>query len=122
MGERILDLSTLADRPTVRVDNQDYDIKLPEDFNLLELIQYDRLERSMSNLGFGEEASEEEIVRLMAAIDAMTALIVPTMPVEVRKRLTSKQEIAIIGAFREAAGTMRATATLPQASPSIGVS
>jgi hypothetical protein len=118
MATRILTLDTLAERPVVCIDKNDYTLKTAEDFGLADLARIQRAQNDLAGLMDRGDLTDAEIDRLAGVLDDLTALVLPEMPVGVRDRLRDGQKLAIIRAFREATETAPAQPGMPQVLPS----
>ena len=106
MAKPLLTLETaVPDRPIVEIDGQPYGLALPEDFGLLESAGLDGLmrkaadaQRRAAELPAKDPVRPEFIAELKAILDDVIAVIL-LAPEDVRARLSSNQQLAVIAAF-----------------------
>jgi len=119
----VLDLSTLVDRPFIRIDGTNYDIRHPDEFSLVQQLRQQRqAERVMLLVQAMVEkqastADEEEYVSILDQ-SCRAVLIAPDA---IHEKLRDDHRLAIVKAFTELLlekTRKRAEATPPDQPPS----
>lgn len=124
MATKLLDLSTVdPERPLVAIDGVGYEMQLADDFGLVELARLQRLQGKVADImGHTDDLSDGDVQSMAAALDGFAALVLPSVPADVRAKLRDAQKMSIIEAFRTAAaekGSPLSQASNPPP-PSIG--
>lgn len=118
MGERVLSLETLVERPTICIDKVDYSLRTADDFGLAELVQIGKMQTQLNQLlELGETLSDEQIAALAGLLDELTGLVLDA-PAAVRGRLRDAQKMAIVRVFQRE--TERRRTPLASANPPTG--
>lgn len=94
MAKPILDLSTLIERPIIRVDGADYHLKSPEELTLLESQQFTAWGKEIEALARDGKSEDLSAVVRIVARDALA-----DVPGEVFGRLSPSQLMAIVEVF-----------------------
>lgn len=105
----ILDLSTLVDRPKIKIDGEHYEILAPEELTVLDAQRFASAgERLKALSAKGDEAALKEAADIAADI---TDKIMAHVPKEVRDKLSLIHRIQVADAFmqllQEAAPALR---------------
>ncbi len=108
MSKPLLTLETLApdDRPTVTIDDVEYDLALPEDFGLREEAENGRLVRKAAEILKSIEATEDVQLEqaMVAELEQLLSgflEVILRAPADVRGRLGFRQQLAIVEAFTQ---------------------
>jgi hypothetical protein len=91
----LLDLSTLIERPVIRVDGANYQLKSPEELTLLESQQFTTWGAEIEKLAKDGTAVEE--LDMLVSVVARATLT--DMPGDVFGRLSPSQRMAIVEVF-----------------------
>lgn len=105
MAAPILDLSTLApERPTVVINRQPYELRMPDDFGLIELARYERLmheSQAIQNRKSKAPITVDEAQKLSTVLAEAVQLVLQA-PADVLAELSDWNRIAILEAFTPA--------------------
>lgn len=93
---QLLDLNTLVDRPTVRIDGRDYELRHRDELSLLEDHRIVALNRRAADLGEFADATEEQVAETVAALDEILGMLNKELPLDA---LTDLQKAAIARAW-----------------------
>ena len=100
MADQLLNLDTLVDRDTVRVDGVDYEMR---NLDELDMLQYRRLEikgaRMSSLMDDVDNISEDEAQELDDITHALLHVCMVDLPAQVADKLTQSQRFQIIDCF-----------------------
>jgi hypothetical protein len=114
----ILDLSTLVERPTVRIDGVEYTMSVPEDLGLRDLTTVERLRNRVNKVMAKEDVTDADVETVARALETMVRIILPELPGEVLARLSDVKRLAIVNAFRQAVGELMPTPPPPETTAS----
>ena len=122
--EPLLDFSLIEpERPFIRIDGTNYELAMPEDFGIIERARLEKLQRRAAELHQRvEDLSEEDAAELVRVVEQLVALVVPTMPADVRSRLRDLHKLRIIEVFLRAVGALKEPITPPPLNQWIGES
>lgn len=100
--DQILDLSTKIVRPQIKVDDVNYDLMLPTDMALQDVLwlqkaggHIDQLQKKLAKEDYNEAVAEE----LERTLHRFAGLILKAVPEEVRAKLTDTQLMAVVDAY-----------------------
>lgn len=118
MAIPILDLATLADRPTVAIDGIAYRLRSPDDFSILEHQRHVVQVQRFSELLNLPAPTDDEGAELAQLLDAYCRRVLEAPP-DVQGKLTDGQRLRIVSVFAQLLGlsgltpgaTARPTAT-----------
>jgi hypothetical protein len=117
MARQILDLTTLYERDTIRIDGTPYELRSPAEFTILEYLRIGKRGQALQALqGKFGEITEDEVAQLSSALDEACRLVL-IAPDEVHAKLRDHHRQAIIGAFTDAAAEARGAEAAPEAQP-----
>ena len=95
----ILNLDTLVERAVVRIDGTDYELLNPGELSVLDFHKIGkRAERVEAMLKEEGDLSEDQVVTLTEALDALCRLVLRA-PAEVHARLSDTQRLKVTQAF-----------------------
>lgn len=109
---QLLDLSTLIDRPIVRIDGENYELRVREELGLLEFQRILKLHKQFTDLN-EEDITEEQAKDALDALDTILVILGPDLPLE-RLSDIHKSSIAQAWAGQYAEEEVAADPTLPQ--------
>ena len=91
----LLDLNTLIERPTIKIDGDAYEILSQEELSILDSQRFERWGRKIEELANDDGKADE----LDALLDTVTEKIMVGVPEDVRSRLTSGHKVRVISVF-----------------------
>ncbi|WP_048648946.1 hypothetical protein [Nitratireductor soli] len=91
----ILDLNTLIERPTIRIDGMTYELRSPDELSVLDSHFFTVKGKEIERLA-GEDGKDEE---LAAVIDEVVPRMVVDLPAEVFISLPGAARLAIVDVF-----------------------
>lgn len=95
----LLDLATVIDRPTIKIDNKTYEMLAPDELPALTRHRIGNWFIDADKIFDGEDEADDAADRIEAMLGRITDAILPSVPAEVRARLNSQQRLAIASAF-----------------------
>lgn len=109
----LLQLSTeQPKRKKIKIDDVDYEVAVPEDFELEEFLELANSGTEAGELVTGKKISPERIKKLTGLLDMVTKRAIPDLPDEVFKKLRPIQKFAIVNVFSgEVSGKLRGPAS-----------
>lgn len=110
--KRILELSTLVDRDTVVINGEEFDLRAPAEFSILEFHRIGKRAASLSALQAKDGLTDDEIGELSSVLDELCRLVL-VAPDEVHLKLREGHKQAILGAFTDAAAEARGAVAAP---------
>lgn len=99
MADAKLDLSTQIDRPTVRIDGEEYEMFSPHEMTLVQIHNIQSQGRALQSLMGKDQLSDRERKQLVGLSDSLLDGIMVDIPDEVRARLTDMMKLRIVTAF-----------------------
>ena len=98
----ILDLDTVTEHETIRIDGVHYEVANPDDFGVLDQTRISKWGAAISELTFDDAAeSEEAAAQLADVLDRVCRMVLPGAPDEVHAKLTDDKRLRICMAFFE---------------------
>lgn len=97
--EPLLDLNTLVERPTIRVNGELYGLRDPDEVNLLEMERLKRLGEKVDVLG-KDNISEAEIEEALKALDIACRMVLDA-PDDVHRKLRDSHRMQILKVFTD---------------------
>jgi hypothetical protein len=110
MATDLLDLTTLIEQPTIRINKVSYEILHPDQLGVLDFQRLATMAGSISALTKKRKITDEDAVEVSAVIKDLTDRIMRDIPAEVRDGLTESQRLAVAEVFMmlpRATGRMR---------------
>ncbi|MBW8638999.1 hypothetical protein K1W69_17515 [Hoeflea sp. WL0058] len=95
----LLDLNTLIERPTIRIDGKAYEILSPEELSILDSQRFERWGRKIEALAKTANENDDDADELTTLIDTVTSKIAIGVPEDVRARLTNAHKDQVISVF-----------------------
>ena len=94
--EKILDLDKLAERPPqISLNGERYDILRQLDLEPIDVVRLQSSQKIMRAFDLSAELTEEQAKETAMARDDFIRILVPSMPEEVRKNLSTRQKVHI---------------------------
>ena len=100
--DEILDLSTKQERPKIRIDDVLYELRLPTDLELRDVLW---LQRAAKRMGYLEKQLEKDVVsdavgdEFQAMMDRFANLILGEVPEKVLALLSDLQRMAVVNTY-----------------------
>lgn len=94
-ADPILDLSTLIQRPPIRVDGVIYHLKSSDELTLLESMQFTTWGNKLKELG----EAPDKVAELKALVDDVAWAAISDMPKAVFKKLKTVQRMQVVEVF-----------------------
>jgi hypothetical protein len=99
----LLELETLVpERPFVTVDGDRYELAVPADFGILQMVRLERLLERLDRLDVADDELDDAAARQAEEIIHEAAVMVLRAPDEVIRRLRVAQKLAVVRAFGQA--------------------
>jgi len=111
MGKSVLTLETIEpDRDFITIDGKEYSLRNADELSLADLSMIRRLANELVEKGKGLniDSSPADIARIESATNETLAIIVLSLPDEVRDKLRQSQKTSIVEAFTAVASKKRA--------------
>jgi len=116
----LLQLSTEAPkRPKIKIDDIEYELAVPEDFELGEFLQLAAIGSRAGKLMTAEDTNlnPEKVKELAETLDKLVKAVVRKLPVRVFNKLITTQKLAIVNVFSNAVGQKMSEGTTLQHGP-----
>ncbi len=97
--ESLLDLKTLIEQPTIKVDGSQYEILHPDQLGILDFQRLSTMAVRLNTLGKKSDTSDDEAAELVTIIEDLTDRIMVGVPADVRAKLTEAQRLAVAEVF-----------------------
>jgi hypothetical protein len=100
----ILDIKTKQERPQIRIDEVLYDLMLPTDLELKDMLWLQRAGKKIEEL---QKQLEKDVVservanEFQSTLSRMSAIILGDVPKEVRELLTDVQKMQVVNTYAE---------------------
>ncbi len=104
MADHLLDITTLIDQPTIKIDGEQYDILHPDQLGILDFQRLSAMAERLAALTSKTDVSECEAAELVKIITNLTDRIMNGVPGDVRAKLTEGQRIAVAEVFMRIPG------------------
>lgn len=91
----ILDLNTLIERPTIRIDGETYELRSPDELSVLDSHFFTVKGKEIEQLGEAEGSDAD----LAAVVDQVVPRMVIDLPDDVYDRLSGAAKLAIVDVF-----------------------
>ena len=100
----LLQLSTeRPERPVIRIDDQEFELSVPDDFELEEFLQLSQAGQEASALMSGSERlTKEKVKHLTGLLNDVVKSAVRDLPDEVFAKLRTVQKFSIVNVFSSA--------------------
>lgn len=98
-GEPVLDLATLIERPTVRIDGEDYGMLSPEEISIVDHQRFAAAGRRLDELMHKQSLSEREEKELRRLVEDLAERILVEVPAKVRARMSEAQQLDVVEVF-----------------------
>ncbi len=99
MADHLLDLTTLIEQPTIKINGVVYQILHPDQLGILEFQRLSAMAGRVSELMKKDEHDDEDDEVLAKIIDKLTNRIMNVVPADVRGSLTQTQKLAVAEVF-----------------------
>jgi acid phosphatase family membrane protein YuiD len=100
MADPILDLSTLVDRPKIRIDGTLYELRSPDELSVLDSQRLTSAGKRIDALaGASDPAGEDDSGELAGLIDDVTRRVLVEIPETVFESLSQIQKLSICEVF-----------------------
>ncbi len=99
MADSLLDLTTLIEQPTIRINDVTHEILHPDQLGVLDFQRLSTMAGRVSVLMKTPEPSDADAEELTAIIKNLTDRIMVGVPADVRDRLTEAQRLAVAEVF-----------------------
>jgi hypothetical protein len=101
MADPLLDLTTLIEQPTIKIDGVQYPILHPDQLGVLDFQRLSIMAGSVSALmkKSGDEITDEDVAELTRIIEDLTDRIMVGVPAEKRTGLTESQRLEVAEVF-----------------------
>ncbi len=101
MADPLLDLTTLIEQPTIKIDGVQYEILHPDQLGVLDFQRLSTMAGSVSALmkRSGDEIDDKAAAELTTIIEDLTDRIMVGVPAENRAKLTESQRLAVAEVF-----------------------
>jgi len=100
-SDLLLDLSTIHERPKIRIDGDLYEMLTSDDFGIVDIADFKAVGKAADKLQSGD-LDRPEAEKLAKLVDEMIEKIVLDIPAEVLGKLTFTQKMKIIEVFSDA--------------------
>jgi hypothetical protein len=110
MATQILDLSTLTDRPAIRIDGQPYELRNPGELSVMTTRRLQVLWKRMQEMEKIDAPTAQDDEEYLRVAQDYAGLVVVDLPDAVRLKLNVPHVVAITSAFYG----------LPQTAPTVG--
>ncbi len=97
--ESLLDLTTLIEQPTIKVDGCQYEILHPDQLGVLDFQRLSTMAGRLSGLMKAPDPSDADAGELTKIIEDLTDRIMVGVPADVRAKLNESQRIAVAEVF-----------------------
>ena len=94
-ADPLLDLNTLIERPTIKIDGKSYEILSPEQLSILDSQRFERWGRQIEALAKDDDKSDE----LDALVAKVTDKIMVGVPEDVRGELSNGHRMRVLAVF-----------------------
>ena len=99
MADHLLDLTTLIEQPTIRINKTVYEILHPDQLGVLDFQRLSTMAGRVSALMKSSDATDDETAELTKIIEDLTDRIMVGVPADVRANLTESQRLAVAEVF-----------------------
>lgn len=99
MADKILELSTLIDRPIIVIDGERYEIRSPEELSVLDHHRLTKQGKALDVLMAGEDLSIPQHRELESLLASISDFIMVGVPEDVRLKLTDTQRMDVAEVF-----------------------
>ena len=99
MADHLLDLTTLIEQPTIRINKTVYEILHPDQLGVLDFQRLSTMAGRVSALMKSSDATDDETAELTKIIEDLTDRIMVGVPPDVRATLTESQRLAVAEVF-----------------------
>lgn len=107
MADSVLDLSTEFERPVVRIDGADYEMRAPEEFSLDQIHELGTLGKRLERLMGKDQLKDAERDDLRQIATDMASTVMIDIPRELMVKLSDVAKMKIAQAFTDRAGISR---------------
>jgi hypothetical protein len=116
--EPLLDLTTLIERPKIRIDGTLYEILSPDEITVVDVERFAQSGQRIASLLDGDGSSN--VAALSAALDEVCDRIMVGVPDDVKAKLSVTQRLAIAEAFTQLQPTAASSRRVRRAAKSAG--
>ncbi len=126
MADNLLDLTTLIEQPTIKIDGVTHEIMHPDQLGILDFQRLSAMAVRLALLTGKPDIDDGEAAELVKIIEDLSDRIMVGVPADVRAKLTEVQRIAVAEVFMKIPGVRNRTtrkerrATKTKASRSAG--
>lgn len=99
MADHLLDLTTLIEQPTIKINGVTHEILHPDQLGVLDFQRLSTMAGRVSALMKSTEPSDSDAAELTKVIEDLTDRIMVGVPADVRTKLTEAQRLAVAEVF-----------------------
>lgn len=120
IGKPLLDLSTIVDRPKIKVDGELYDLARPSDLGFKQDAQLSHAHKRANELHQkenGEAMTDDDWEELSHLLDRSCRILILDLPNEKHELLSDIQRLQVMTAFTQATRTANEAIESPKTKP-----
>ena len=99
MAESLLDLTTLIEQPTIKINGELYEILHPDQLGVIDFQRLASMGSKVADLLKKSEPDDDDAAQLNTIIVDLTDRIMPRIPLDVRAQLTESQRLLVAEVF-----------------------